>query len=204
MAKTDEKTLPVGTITITPFDDEKTRVAGAAANKAKPVGPEKTQAVLPNGMVQSPSSTSSRASNSVEVFRDAEGIHVVYPADPMAAPVCGMLLIIAGPGRGMAVPISYGRNSVGAGDQSRVRLDLGDPQMSAVHCIVSYDHEERAFDVREADGATNFTRVNGARIGASQLLQTGDVLKLGGTELRFVEICGSGWDWGDAAPAKAS
>ena len=32
MAKPDEKTLPVGTITITPFDDEKTRVAGAAAN----------------------------------------------------------------------------------------------------------------------------------------------------------------------------
>jgi pSer/pThr/pTyr-binding forkhead associated (FHA) protein len=117
----------------------------------------------------------------------------------MVAAVCGILLVIAGPGRGMAIPISYGRNSVGAGDSARVRLDLGDPQMSAVHCIVSYDHEDRQFDVREADGATNFTRVNGARIGAAHVLKTGDIIKLGGTELRFVEICGSSWDWGDDA-----
>ncbi|GAA0641023.1 FHA domain-containing protein [Brevundimonas lenta] len=193
MAKPEEKTLPVGTITITPFDDEKTRLAGASPAKAS--APEKTQAVLPKGMVHSP--TTGRSSSSVEVFKDAEGIHVVYPSDPMQAPVCGMLLVVSGPGRGMAVPISYGRNSVGSGEQARLRLDLGDPQMSSVHCIVSYDHEDRVFDVREADGATNFTRVNGGRIGSSHILNTGDILKLGGTELRFVEICGPSWDWAD-------
>lgn len=199
MAKPDDKTLPVGTISITPFDEDRTRLAGAPA-KAPKAAPEKTHAVLPNGMVQAPSS-SGRTSNAVEVFRDADGIHIVHPADPMQAPVCGILLVVAGPGRGMSVPISYGRNSVGSGEQARVRLDLGDPQMSSVHCIVSYDHEDRAFDVREADGATNFTRVNGARIGASHQLVTGDLIRLGATELRFVAICGPEWDWGDAAPA---
>ena len=203
MAKPDEKTLPVGTISITPFDDEKTRVAGAPAKTAKSSAPEKTQAVLPSGMVQAPAAGSGRSSNSVDVFRDAEGIHIVHPGDPMQAPVCGLLLIIAGPGKGMAVPISYGRNSVGSGEQARLRLDLGDPQLSSVHCIVSYDHEDRVFDVREADGATNFTRVNGARIGAAHVLSTGDVLRLGGTELRFVPVCGPEWDWGDTAPTAA-
>lgn len=199
MSKSEPKTLPAGTISFSKADDEKTRLAGAAA-VVKASGPERTRAVLPAGVVQAPPSTG--GVTTVEVFKDSDGVHVVYPEDPMLAPTCASLVIVAGPGRGMAVPISYGRNSIGSGADARLRLDLGDDQMSGIHCIVSYDHEDRIFDVREADGATNFTRVNGARINGTHVLAAGDVIRMGATELRFIEICSKSWDWGDAPAPK--
>jgi hypothetical protein len=123
------------------------------------------------------------------------GVRITFPPNPMDQPVCGVLLVVTGPGKGVCLPVSYGRNSIGRDASARVRLDLGDDQVSGIHFILSYDASDGSFDLREADEATNFTYVNGARARSTVVLQTGDVIKAGATELRFIACCGPQWDW---------
>ena len=69
----------------------------------------------------------------------------------------------------------------GRGPESTLQLD-GDDFASARHALI----EPRSDGVWIEDlGSTNGTFVNGARVTTERLLKTGDVLRLGQTELRL-------------------
>jgi len=123
---------------------------------------------------------------------------VEIPAeDPMTDPVVGWLVVTVGPGRGASLNLGYGRNSIGRDAGERVRLNFGDDQVSRTgHAIVTYDPRGRNFYVQSGTGA-NLTYIEGRDepVLTPVLLRGGEVLLLGGTQLKFVPFCGSDFDW---------
>ena len=91
-------------------------------------------------------------------------------------------VVLAGPGFRPGAPLEVaGVSTVGRDHDCSVRLD-GDEFASARHARI----DPRPDGVWVEDlGSTNGTYVNGARITSQQLLQPGDVLRVGETELRL-------------------
>ena len=50
--------------------------------------------------------------------------------DAMDDPVVGWLVIVAGPGKGRALQLGYGANTLGRGSTDRVNLNFGDERIS--------------------------------------------------------------------------
>jgi len=91
-------------------------------------------------------------------------------------------LVLDGPGlrRGSTVEVAESM-TVGRGSESGVRID-GDDFASARHARI----DPRPDGVWVVDlGSTNGTFVNGARVTTERLLQPGDVVRIGQTELRL-------------------
>lgn len=112
------------------------------------------------------------------------------------------LVVVAGPDLGRAFPLEDGQTLViGRGQQSHTHL--ADPHVSRCHCLVEADRG--SFRVTDQDSASG-TLLNGERV-RQQALKPGDVIRIGGTEMRFV-LGAAGDDStmvaGPPAPPKAS
>lgn len=115
----------------------------------------------------------------------------------MADPVVGWLVVIAGPGKGQVRPIGYGSNTLGRGEESRIRLDLGDEQISREsHAIVTYDGRGRKFYLQHG-GGTNLTYLGDEPVLVPTPLAAMQDFSIGATTLRFVPFCGPEFDWQD-------
>jgi len=112
-------------------------------------------------------------------------------------PVVGWLVIIGGPGRGAAVPVGYGMNSVGRQASNRIQVDFGDDGISGDnHFRIAYDARSRQFHIAPGDGA-NLVYLGGDTVLSPMPLTGGAELRVSDTEFRFVPFCGPDWDWGD-------
>ncbi|WP_244442657.1 FHA domain-containing protein [Azospirillum lipoferum] len=113
-------------------------------------------------------------------------------------PVVGWLVIVEGPGRGTSRPLGYGMNSIGRAEGQRVRLDLGDNEISRQqHAQLTYDPRGRKFYLRHGEGA-NLTYVGDQPVLTPVELHGGEFIGLGSkTVLRFVPFCGPDFDWQD-------
>ena len=122
------------------------------------------------------------------------------PADaPQTADdfVVGWLVIVAGPGQGFSLPLGYGWNSIGRGDDQRIRLDFGDGEISREnHCAIAYDGKNRKFFIQHG-GGRNLTYVGDTPVLAPQELTADATISIGSTSLRFVPFCGEQFDWAD-------
>lgn len=117
----------------------------------------------------------------------------VAASDALINPVVGWLAIIAGPGRGTVLPLSYGVNDIGRGAGAKVRLDFGDPAIALENqAAIIYTAGSRHFYLQSVAAET---RLNGQPGAASVALTSGDLLQLGQTRLRFVPLCGPDFDW---------
>jgi hypothetical protein len=115
--------------------------------------------------------------------------------DVMADPVVGWIVVVKGPGRGHALSLGYGMNSVGRGNTERVCLDFGDTDISrASHAIITYDPRGRKFYVQHG-GGKNLTYLNNAPLLMPTQMFGGEHILLGQTTLRFVPLCGENFDW---------
>lgn len=128
-------------------------------------------------------------------------------AEPEAAsgesdPVVGWLIVLAGPGRGNAVKLGYGQNSIGRDRGERTRIDFGDPSISrSKHCFVIYEPRKREFILRPGDSA-NLTYLNGDLVSEPKPLPPNGLIEIGNTTLRFIALCGPDFDWQDEPPKK--
>ena len=112
-------------------------------------------------------------------------------------PVVGWLVIVRGPGRGNAVRLGYGWNSIGRDASQRACLDFGDSQISRLnHAKLLYDPRDRKFTLTLGEG-TNPTHLRDEVLLGPTQLQNGDRLQMGDTELLFVALCGETFDWQD-------
>ncbi len=117
----------------------------------------------------------------------------VAATDTLINPVVGWLAIIAGPGRGTVLPLSYGVNDIGRGAGAKVRLDFGDTAIALENqAAIIYTAGSRHFYLQSVAAET---RLNGQPASASVALTHGDLLQLGQTRLRFVPLCGPDFDW---------
>ena len=203
MAKADDdKTRP--NIPVPSQDLDKTRAYGAGGyyddgEDDDDEDDDVTRAAVPGGVAKD----GERAGRIlIQAGRGSQGPSITYPSATASQPVCAVLLITKGPGLGMAIPISYGRTSVGRDRGARAQLDLGDRTLSGLHFIIAFDETDGSFDLREADAATNHTLLNGARVRSTAILQSGDIIAAGGTQLRFVPCCGPDWNWSQALAAQ--
>lgn len=125
------------------------------------------------------------------------------PRDSLDDPVVGWLVIVDGPGKGMALKIGYGQNSLGRAPGQRIRLDFGDDQISREgHAFVTYDPKGRKFYVMNG-GGSNLIYIADTPVLMPTELQAQTKLTLGSTTLCFVPFCGADFDWQDSTKGAA-
>jgi serine/threonine protein kinase len=90
------------------------------------------------------------------------------------------LHVVAGPDRGRSFPLKVGELLL-IGRSKATETRLSDPHISRVHCKVETEGDEVAVTDNESAGGTF---VNGKRI-TRQVLRTGDVIRVGETQLRL-------------------
>lgn len=162
-------------------------------------------------LLEDPGSDPSRRAKTTLVDGSAGKTRLVAPSGPATEtapsgrtasansdPVVAWLVVIAGPGKGAAVALGHGMNSIGRGGGNRVVLDFGDDQISSDdHFRIAYDPESRGFHLVPAKG-TNLLYVANKAVLAPMELDPQSDIRLGSTTLRFVPFCGPSWDWADA------
>ena len=117
--------------------------------------------------------------------------------DPMADPVSGWLVVVAGPGRGEVCQLGYGSNSLGRAENSRVRIDFGDDGISRDgHATVTYDPRGRKFYLQHG-GGKNLTYLGDDPVLMPAVLDAMQEFTIGRTTLRLVPLCGPDFDWRD-------
>jgi hypothetical protein len=94
----------------------------------------------------------------------------------------GQLQIIAGPDRGLLVPLHIGQ-SVVLGQGQIVVTGLRDPEVAQVHCQVRAASDGAI--IADAGAAQAGTSVNGQRLTAPHVLVEGDIIRIGQTQLRY-------------------
>jgi len=121
------------------------------------------------------------------------------PEEAISDPVVGWLVVVKGPGRGNAVRLGYGWNSIGRDPSQRASLNFGDPQISRLnHAKLLYEPRSRKFSLTLGEG-TNPTYVRGDVLLAPTELKSGDRIQIGDTEVLFVALCSESFEWQDNA-----
>ncbi|SHI87987.1 FHA domain-containing protein [Cycloclasticus pugetii] len=109
--------------------------------------------------------------------------------------VVGWLVVVKGPGRGMSLPLGYGLNSIGRGEEAGVKLDFGDEEISRnSHCQIAYDHKNKKFYIQHG-GGQNLTYLEDQPVLSSCELNNNMTISLGSTTLKFVQLCDDAFDW---------
>lgn len=116
-------------------------------------------------------------------------------SDGMQDPVVGWLVVVDGPGRGNALALGYGTNSIGRSEQDRVPLVFGDDQISrSRHAVVTFDPRGKKFYVQHG-GGTNLTYLGDSPVLQPAELKDRNDISMGNTTLKFIALCGDDFDW---------
>ena len=118
-------------------------------------------------------------------------------------PAVGWLVILEGPGRGQHCPVYYGQNSIGRGEDQRIRLNFGDARITRdTHAYLVYDDIARKFYLRD-NGKANLIRLNNEPVMSPMELADRGIISIGETVMLFVALCGPDFDWlsGEDDPA---
>ena len=194
---------PTGPVGQSPSGDDAapTVPIGRARESSPPAGADETTVDAPIRRVaraQPREPGDSKTRLVVPAGRAAEARQKRPPSGAaMADPVAGWLVVIAGPGKGLACQLGYGTNTLGRGEDSRIRLDFGDDQISRdAHATVTYDPRSRKFFLLHG-GGKNLTYLGDEPVLAPTVLAAMQDFSVGETTLRFVPFCGPEFDWQD-------
>ena len=142
------------------------------------------------------------ASPKTRVFRpnrgEASPTHLSMDQDePMADPPTGWLVVVQGPGQGRVLTLGSGMNAIGRSEESRVRLDFGDDNVSRTnHARLIYEPRTRRWLLSHGDG-TNLTYLNGEVVVSVEEIESGAEIQIGATTMRFQAFCSKAFDWSD-------
>ncbi|MDE2692436.1 MAG: FHA domain-containing protein [Acidobacteriota bacterium] len=129
--------------------------------------------------------------------RAASSSSVPELSDPMSDPPVGWLVIVGGPGQGHSFALGTGMNSIGRGDDARLRIAFGDDGISrSDHARLAYDPRRRLFHLSHGSGA-NLTYLNGEVVMSPMQIESGSTIEIGATTLRFQAFCSTDFDWSD-------
>ncbi len=113
-------------------------------------------------------------------------------------PVVGWLVVVDGPGRGKAVNIYAGMNSLGRAHGQRISVDFGDASISSEGAaFVTFEPKRGTFHINHG-GKANIVYLNDEAVLAPMPLVHGSTIGIGETKLRFVQLCGPDFTWEDA------
>src|SRR5262249_42366268 len=103
-----------------------------------------------------------------------------YPRSAMRPPMSKKLIVLAGPDEGQVFPL--GAEALMFGRSRATDTPLTDPHVSRVHCQVVPEGDN--YVVVDFDSASG-TFVNGKEVDR-HVLQSGDLIRIGGTHMQFV------------------
>ncbi len=133
----------------------------------------------------------------VDLFNDAATAPAAK-AKSVKFPV-GWIVVTKGEGRGESIPLFAGMSQIGRGEDQAVQLDFGDNSISRTnHAAIVYDPDSKEFLLGHG-GKSNIVRLNDTPLISNEPLKTGDVIRIGETELRFVALCDNTFNWTDGA-----
>ena len=177
-------------------------VTGARGRGAGPARPASEDAFeAPTQKVET-ASRRPAGEDRTRLFRPGAGAADTTPQetrahDPMADPVTGWLVVVDGPGKGQVCPLGYGSNSLGRGEDARVRLEFGDDHISrGEHATVTYDPRGRKFYLQHG-GGKNLTYLDDDPVLSPTTLNPRQAFTIGETTLQFIPFCGPEFDWQD-------
>lgn len=187
-----------GPTTPEPVEPTRRIARSEPAGKARPTGPV---APAPSAPLPSTPSPSAPLPAAPSPPAPPTGRTVASPVteslNALSGPVVGWLAIIAGPGRGEVLRLGYGVNDIGSGPDARVRLNFGDAIIAPdSHAAIIYTTRSRRFYLAQSTASETF--LNGQRVRESVELTGGETLRFGQTQMRFVPLCGPGFDWRDS------
>ena len=117
--------------------------------------------------------------------------------DPMLDPPVGWLVVVRGPGKGRVLTLGNGMNVLGRGPNARVRIDFGDNTIArANHARVVYEPRQRVYLLSHGEGA-NLTYLDGNVVTETVEIESGAMIEVGETSLRFQAFCTKEFDWPD-------
>jgi hypothetical protein len=112
-------------------------------------------------------------------------------------PVVGWLVVVEGPGRGKAVNIHAGMNSVGRSANQRISINFGDSTISGeAAAFITFEPKRCTFHINHG-GKANIVYLNDEAVLTPMPLTPGNVVTIGATKLRFVALCGPDFNWED-------
>ena len=176
---------------VIPIDDNERTIYNQprpAANE--PEGTQATRLIRP----QSPSPPPDEGKT--VLVRPSGGSRSEPSQGSQDGPVVGWLVVVEGPGKGESRNLGYGVNAIGRDASNRVRLDFGDAGISRVkQAMVTYDSRNRAFYVQHGE-SNNLSYLNNEPVLAPAKLSSRDRIRIGNdTELLFIPLCGSEFEW---------
>lgn len=107
--------------------------------------------------------------------------------------VTGWLVCVEGPEKGRDYRLYHGFNRVGRGYGMDVCI-VDDVHISREnHCSVVYDHKSNTFSLVPSGG--NLIYLGGELVSHPVQLKTGDIIRIGESQLEFVAFCREGRIW---------
>jgi hypothetical protein len=99
--------------------------------------------------------------------------------------VVGWLVVLSGSEKGKDFTIIPGMNSVGRDQSNTITLSFDATITAHKHAVVVYDYKNKQYFLNHGEGV-NLTYLNDEVVLQPTVLQTGDVITLGNTDLKFV------------------
>lgn len=182
--------------------------AGAPSTELPETAPDATAAAASAAAARSPA-RSRRTKTRLIGFEKSDGDVVdLFNDAPKAAPTqrvkfpVGWIVVAKGPGRGESFSLMAGMSQIGRGEDQAVQLDFGDNSISRTnHAAIVYDPESKEFLLGHG-GKSNIVRLNNKPLISNETLQTGDIIRIGETVLRFVALCDKTFNWSEDAPGE--
>lgn len=136
-----------------------------------------------------------RTSRAAAIPPDDDATRYVGNIGQSTDPVVGWLVVIEGPGRGNALQIFGGQNTIGRGSDQNLSVDFGDTKISRErHALLIYDPEARRYYLQAGD-SRGLTYVDNNVVLTPSPLKGGEIITLGETKLKFVAFCGPQFSW---------
>jgi len=118
-------------------------------------------------------------------------------AHALEDPVVGWVVLVKGPGKGTALSLGYGMNSIGRSAESRISLDFGDEGISRDnHAIITYEPRKRKYYFQHG-GGKNLSYLDDEPVLTPVEISSEQEITIGDTTMRFVSLCGETFDWQD-------
>ncbi len=180
-------------------DDEKTRLihANDSTELSSSVGigdDEKTRIIGSNP-------TNTGDDEKTKIYRQNKDVenneNLEHEKSKMQDPPVGWLVVVDGPGKGNFLTLGYGQNTIGRGESNRLRLNLGDKEISREsNAVATYDPKTRKFYLSPGTGQ-NLSYLDDEPVLSPTEIKSGAKISLGQTILRLVQFCDKDFDWQD-------
>lgn len=110
--------------------------------------------------------------------------------------VTGWLVCVSGPEKGRSYSLSDGFNRISRGKSVDTAICIEEDYYISrgCHCAVVYEYNKNTFYIVAQEG--NLVYLNDKFLENPEVLQTGDILKIGKSEFEFIAFCRGDRKWG--------